>query len=306
MNLLSVGDQVERGSYTVHSRFKRAVNFSNGRRLVFLVSREIGAGPLNIVLAGAGSHQALARVSCLRVEEHLLEIDERLFNVDRSHCYCSDFTLQDCNRDRLAANLALFRQLLAETSAANSLAFLIAAERVGNFTSAVERAFVGRVQRGADQVFGGSLLEGVSMLKGCGAGLTPSGDDFIAGVLLGLHLLQQLRQRELRQVIDTIFRAATGQNIFSNTFLELASRGLLLEKMKKLVLTMLGGESGPVRVATLDLFAIGATSGADLGTGFLMTLLEENGAVMRWKREVALLGRTRDIHVNQLRERCSP
>jgi hypothetical protein len=306
MNLLSVGDQVERGSYTVHSRFKRAVNFSNGRRLVFLVSREIGAGPLNIVLAGAGSHQALARVSCLRVEEHLLEIDERFFNVDRSHCYRSDFTLQDCRADCLPLNLALFRQLLADASASNSLAFLIASERVGNFTSAVERAFVSRIQRGADQVFGGSLLEGVSMLKGCGAGLTPSGDDFIAGVLLGLHLLQQLRQRELRQVIDTIFRAATGQNIFSNTFLELASRGLLLEKMKKLVLTMLGGESGPVRVATLDLFAIGATSGADLGTGFLMTLLEENGAVMRWKREVALLGRTRDIHVNQLRERCSP
>jgi hypothetical protein len=291
MNLLSVGDQVERGSYTVHSRFQRAVNFSNGRRLVFLVSREIGAGPLNIVLAGAGSRQALACVSCLRVEEHLLEVDELRFNLDRSHCYRSDFTLQGCNSDRLVSNLALFRQLLADASAANSLAFLIAAERVGNFTSAVERAFVSRIQRGAEQVFGGSLLAGVSILKGCGAGLTPSGDDFIAGVLLGVHLVQQLRQRELRQVIDAIFRAATGQNIFSNTFLELASRGLLLEKMKTLIVAMLGGEADAVRAAALDLFAIGATSGADLGTGFLMTLLEENGAVMRWKSEVALLGR---------------
>ncbi len=296
MNLLSIGDQVERGSYTVHSRFKRAVNFSNGRRLVFLVSREIGAGPLNIVLAGAGSHQALACVSCLRIEEHLLEIDEIRFKVDRSHCYRSDFTLQDYNCDCLASNLAWFRQLLAETSAANSLAFLIAAERIGNFTSSVERAFVSRIQRGADQIFGGSLLEGVSMLKGCGAGLTPSGDDFIAGVLLGLHLVQQLRQRELRQVVDAIFHAAIGNNIFSNTFLELASRGLLFEKMRRLIMAMLGGEADTVRAAARDLFAIGATSGADLGTGFLMTLLEENGAVMRWKSEVALLGRIRDTH----------
>ncbi|MGD0975438.1 MAG: DUF2877 domain-containing protein [Candidatus Korobacteraceae bacterium] len=289
MNLLSVGDQVERGSYTVHSRFKRAVNFSNGRGLVFLVSREIGAGPLNIVLEGAGLHQALARVSCLRVEEHLLEIDERRFNVDRSHCYRSDFTLQDCRAARLPLNLALFRQLLADTSAANSLAFLIAPERVGNFTSAVERAFISRIQRGGEQLFGGSLLEGVSLLKGCGAGLTPSGDDFIAGVLIGLHLLQQLRQRELRLVIDKIFRAATGNNIFSNTFLDLASRGLLFEKIEKLIVAILGEEADAVRVAALELFAIGATSGADLGTGFLMTLLEENGAVMRWKSEVALL-----------------
>jgi hypothetical protein len=297
MNLLSVGDQVEPGSYTVHSRFQRAVNFSNGRHLVFLLNREIGVGPLNIVLAGAGSRQALACVSCLRVEEHLLEVDGIRFNVDRSACcYHSDFTFQDYNCGCLASNLALFRQLLAETSAANSLAFLIAAERVGNFTSAVERAFVSRIQRGAEQIFEGSLLEGVAMLKGCGAGLTPSGDDFIAGVLLGLHLVQQLRQREMCQVIDAIFRAAIGHNIFSNTFLELASRGLLFEKMRRLIMVMLGGEADTVRAAALDLFAIGATSGADLGTGFLMTLLEENGAVMRWKSEVALLGRTRDIH----------
>jgi hypothetical protein len=98
-----------------------------------------------------------------------------------------------------------------------------------------------------------------------------------------LHLVQQLRQRELRPVIDTIFRAATGDNIFSNTFLDLASRGLLFEKMKNLLVAILGEESDAVRATALDLFAIGATSGADLGTGFLMTLLEENGAVMGWK-----------------------
>ncbi len=80
MNLLSFGDQVERGSYTVHSRFKRAVNFSNGRRLVFLVSQEIGAGPLNIVLAGAGSHRALPASLALRIQEQLLEVDERRFS----------------------------------------------------------------------------------------------------------------------------------------------------------------------------------------------------------------------------------
>lgn len=289
MNLLSIGDQVKRGSYTVHSRFKRAVNFSNGRRLVFLVTQEIGAGPQNIVLADTDFQQALACATCLRVDENLIEVDERRFNIELSYFYRSDFMLQDCNSDRLPSNLALFQQLLADASAAKSLAFLNAPERIGNFTSAVEQAFVGRIQRGAGQVFGGSLLEGVSMLKGCGAGLTPSGDDFIAGVLIGLHVIQQLRRWELRQVIDTIFRATNGNNIFSNTFLELASRGLLFEKMKKLILALLGEESDAVRATALDLFAIGATSGADLGTGFLMTLLEEDGAVMRWKREVALL-----------------
>ena len=84
-------------------------------------------------------------------------------------------------------------------------------------------------------------------------------------------------------MIETIFRAAVGDNIFSRTFLDLARRGLVSEKQKNLILALSGGASGALRGAALNLFAMGATSGADLGTGLLMTLLEENGAVVRWK-----------------------
>jgi hypothetical protein len=296
MKLFSVGDQVERGDYTVHSRFRRVVNFTNGRQLAFLVSREIGAGPLNIVVA-AGFEQALAGVSSLRVEEDCLEVDDCRFDLKCLDRYQSNFTLAGWTPDRLGLNLELFRQLLAGESPADSLAFLIAPERIQNFTSAVGRAFVSRVRRGAEQVFGGSLMAGVFLLKGCGAGLTPSGDDFIAGVLIGLHFIQQARQRELGEVIDAIFRAATGNNVFSNTFLDLAAKGRVFGKMKNLLMAVRGEDSDVLRVAVRSLFAVGATSGADLGTGFLMTLLDEKGAVPRWMSEVAALrsaGKVRD------------
>ncbi len=296
MKLFSVGDQVERGDYTVHSRFRRVVNFSNGRQLAFLVSREIGAGPLNIVVA-AGSEQALAGTSSLRVEEDSLQVDDCRFDLKCLDRYQSDFTLHGWTPDRLGLNLELCRQLLVDESPADSLAFLIAPERIQNFASAVERALVSRVRRGAEQVFGGSLMEGVSLLKGCGAGLTPSGDDFIAGVLIGLHFVQQARRRELGEVIDAILRAATGNNVFSNTFLDLAGRGRVLGNMKDLLMAVQGEDSDVLRAAVRDLLAVGATSGADLATGFLMTLLDEKGAVPRWKREVAALrstGKVRD------------
>ena len=290
MKLLSVGDQIEPGSYTVHSRFNRAVNFSNGRHLVFLVSQEIGAGPLNIVMAGTGPQEALGCVSGLQVGEDFLQLDEQHFELDRSDRYDSKPTLRNCSADCFAQNLEQFRRLLAETSPARSLAFLIAPERIGNFTSAVKRAFVSRIQCGVDELFGGNLLEGVFLLKGCGMGLTPSGDDFIAGVLVGLHVVQLLRRRELGEVIDTIFRAALGDNIFSRTFLDLARRGLVSEKQRNLILALSDEHPDALRGAALNLFAMGATSGADLGTGFLMTLLEENGAVVRWNSEVGSLG----------------
>jgi hypothetical protein len=279
----------------VHSRFRRAVNFLHGRHLVFLVDQEIGAGPLNIVLGGTGSQQALARISSLRVEEHFLGLDEHCIHFDCGDCYRSDFTLPDCDANRLALQLGLFRQLLADSSAAHSLAFLIVPERINSSASAVERAFVSRVRRAIDQFFGGSLIKGVCLLKGCGAGLTPSGDDFIAGVLVGLHFVQQHRQLELGPVIGKIFRAATGNNIFSNTFLDLARRGLVCERLKNLILALVGEDSDALRAAALKLFAVGATSGSDLGTGFLMTLLEENGAVRSWQREVASLRSSREI-----------
>ena len=300
MKLLSVGDQIERGSYTVHSRFRRAVNFSNGRHLVFLVSQEIGAGPLNIVLAGAGSQEALACVSGVRAEENFLQLDEQHFELGFGDRYDSKLALRTRNTNCFAQNLEQFRRLLAETSPARSLAFLIAPERIGSFTSSIERAFISRIQCGVDEFFGGNLLEGVSLLKGCGMGLTPSGDDFIAGVLVGLQVVQLLHERELGEAIDTIFRAAAGDNIFSKTFLDLARRGLVSEKQQNLILALSDEHPDALRGAALNLFAVGATSGADFGTGFLMTLLEENGAVARWNGEVGEAAK-----VNQLRDRSA-
>ena len=50
MMLLSIGDEVREGTYRLHSCFRRAVNFTDGRRLVTLVTPDVGAGPVNIVV----------------------------------------------------------------------------------------------------------------------------------------------------------------------------------------------------------------------------------------------------------------
>jgi len=117
-------------------------------------------------------------------------------------------------------------------------------------------------------------------LKGCGLGLTPSGDDFIAGLVIGLHLLQQMQNRDYQAVADAVANAARGNNIFSNTFLDLARQGLLFGRMKDLILALANaGPNATVRenrrsleTAAARLLAIGECSGADLGTGFFMTV----------------------------------
>ena len=108
-------------------------------------------------------------------------------------------------------------------------------------------------------------------------GLTPSGDDFIAGLLIGLNLLQRLRGQNNQEIVDEVFRTAKTGNVFSNSFLDLARRGLLFGRMKDLVLALMSQSEEMVRKSAARLMAIGGSSGADLGTGFLLTVRGEMG-----------------------------
>ncbi|MBI5883354.1 MAG: hypothetical protein HZB91_09660 [Elusimicrobia bacterium] len=50
--LVSRGDAVEQGVYSLHSSFAAALNFLDADKLVSLVSLSVGPGPANIVLSG--------------------------------------------------------------------------------------------------------------------------------------------------------------------------------------------------------------------------------------------------------------
>ena len=186
-------------------------------------------------------------------------------------------------------NLSFFEELLRTTAPPNSLAFLLDEKRIENFRPGFERSFAERVERGVHRIFNGRLLDGVRSLKGCGWGLTPSGDDFIAGLLIGLNLLQKMRGEDYRPILDAAFQAAQAGNIFSNTFLDLARRGLLFARMKELISSLTHGSADAVRKATERLFAVGETSGADLGTGFFMTMHVESSVLQEWGEQAASL-----------------
>jgi hypothetical protein len=259
MTLVSIGDQVAEGTWRFHSRFKRAANFTQGDRLVSVVDETIGAGPLNIVLRdfAAGETQTPLNISPSRVV-----FDGRKFPFTSRHRYCSTLDCQTGSRFR--DSLPLFAELLAKTSPPKSLAFLLDDTRLGHFRSGFERAFVEHVKRSVNQIFHGDRLTGVRTLSGSGIGLTPSGDDFIAGHFIGLKLRGE--------TADDAFEAARSNNIFSNTFLDLARQGRLFGRMKNLILALMHGSEAAVRECTERLFAVGGTSGADLGTGFYMTV----------------------------------
>jgi hypothetical protein len=304
VTLLSIGDQVKPGAYRFHSRFNRAVNFVHRGRLIAVVDEAIGPGPLNIVLHDLNPNPNLNPNLPLQITPRTILFAGRRCHFTALHRYNSTLALESVNLLHFQHNLLTLGEILRTAAPAKSLAFLLDRNRRKNFRAGFERAFAQQITRGVRHIFHGRLLEGIRHLKGCGLGLTPAGDDFIAGLLIGLHLLQRFATadspsppreeragerrpfskpckgnlcpascgQDFQPVADAVFRAARGDNPFSNTFLDLARRGLLFGPMKDLLLALVSGSAGSVRGTARKLFAIGETSGADLATGLFLTV----------------------------------
>jgi hypothetical protein len=232
---------------------------------VSVVNEEIGDGPLNIVMRNL---HAVRTQKPLEISDGKVIFEGREFSFTDRHRYCSTLESGTAVSPRFRCNLSLFGELLQTASHPKSLAFLLNDKRTQNFRSGFERTFVKQVKRSVGQIFSGDRLNGVRTLSGCGLGLTPSGDDFIAGLLIGLNL----RGTGFRGFAEQVFAAARSDNIFSNTFLDLARRGLLFGRMKNLIFALVHGDADAVRGATGGLLAVGESSGADLGTGFVLTV----------------------------------
>ena len=228
-----------------------------------------------------------ATAGILRVGPGTILFAGRRYHFTSRQRYYSALELPAVAQSRLRRNLATFGEFLRKTAPPHSLAFLLDEGWLKCFRTGFARALAAQIQQGAQQAFHGDLLKGVAELKGCGVGLTPSGDDFIAGLLIGLNFLQKLHGSELQRLADAVCRAARGSSLFSNTAMELARQGLLFGRVKEVLLALVSGNGPSLRRAVQKLLAVGASSGADLATGLFLTLNQPDKTLERWTTQTA-------------------
>ncbi|MGD9141916.1 MAG: DUF2877 domain-containing protein [bacterium] len=111
---------------------------------------------------------------------------------------------------------------------------------------------------------------------GLGSGLTPSGDDFLAGFLGAAHMFAygSLAAGDARTRLG-IKRSMT--TITSYFMLRGALRGLLPEPLSDLLRAIARGGPGPIRTSVERLSRLGSTSGQDMLAG-VICYLEAAGA----------------------------
>ncbi|MFH1501411.1 MAG: DUF2877 domain-containing protein [Candidatus Eisenbacteria bacterium] len=266
--MLSLGDRVEDGTYRVHSRFRRAVNLTDGRRIVSVVSHDVDAGPINVVV----SRLDPVSVSGLEVDGRSLSMGGASLLADDVAVYRSSLSFDPRDLPALERNLGVLRRLLTERAPERSLAFLLDGARLARLGPGFERALARHVGTCVRDIFYGDIARGVARLSGCGFGLTPAGDDFLAGLLTALRVLELATGRDLASARADVSASARTGNALSMTFLELAAQGLVFESTRDLLTALSRGGARDVRAAVDRVVSVGATSGADAAVGLCMTL----------------------------------
>ncbi len=266
IEIISHGNQIRQGKYYLHSKFTSAVNFCSDDSFVFVVNKEVGSGPLNIVLQGV----TVNSISSLEVGSDGFYLNGDKFCFDELKIYDSKLQISDFSEKKFKRNLRFFESTLIEFSPSKSLAFLLDESRRNEFTSSFEIEYIKRFENAVRIFHSDNILDGIKMLKGLGPGLTPSGDDFISGFLVALNVSQQILKTDFSQIIEVIHREAKGSNPFTNTFIECAAQGLISEKFKKLIYALCHSDKNEIIFCTCRLLTVGATSGADQAIGFFI------------------------------------
>lgn len=109
---------------------------------------------------------------------------------------------------------------------------------------------------------------------GLGDGLTPSGDDFVGGILFALaHAPRSAWTEELPATVATIRGAAkSSTNVISAALLDDLMAGKSYSSLHDVLIALQSADIAEIEPACKKLLTIGASSGADMLAGLLLAL----------------------------------
>ncbi|MGQ9616862.1 MAG: oxamate carbamoyltransferase subunit AllH family protein [Spirochaetota bacterium] len=266
--LLSFGDLIKQGKYTIHSRFSRAINYLGEGGLISVVGEEVSNGPINIVI----DNPFLVDVGTLEVTPEWVRLGNEVFILEKQKRYCSELPEIWYDPLKLKRGILLFREFLSLNAPDESLYFIFNEKRNKGSSSAFTDALKFRMIAGYREIVNKNYSRGVALLRGAGYGFTPGGDDFIGGMLGGLYLIQKLTSLDLSGLREIVYYKSLYGNPVSEAFNYCASVGRFFRKQKSLIMAMVQGEEEAIYNNGKKLLSIGATSGADYATGLICAL----------------------------------
>lgn len=171
----------------------------------------------------------------------------------------------------LASNLAVLRQSIASSGTAGGMREFGATANSQQPASTVGRELCIRAGKLLTALESGDMAAGrvhARSMLGLGLGQTPSGDDFLCGLLTVFRMPGDVfgdEHSQLAQFLADEARKMTG--VISQAMLVQAACGRARETVIDLLIATTTGQSGNVVAAAARLMAIGAASGTDIAVG---------------------------------------
>ena len=225
----------------VVATFFRAAYLRVGGEVVAVGSTDVPAGPLHLRLLNLPGARPGAPVS---IADGMMGIGTSLIDLARTPRWAPP-AVDDAGVAAAARRAALLVGGGRSWFAARS-----------DLDDAIEEIATGRLDHLARRI------------SGLGPGLTPAGDDVLAGVML-VHALAGRPASERQAAID-VARTRTGP--IPLAFLRWAARGRSIEPVHRLLVALTSADVATVAASQRRVLAIGASSGADLVLGLRVGL----------------------------------
>lgn len=262
-----VGNLLPCGNFILHSTFNNVVNLVNETQHVLSFSDSPKFLNPNTILTNS---ESLPEIKKVRIFNNQLEIFGKIFQIDTLNTFNSFFDFSLITEIDLKSKIRRFENDFLHRFNPKSLRFLLDEKFEQNFQTSFDKAFVKYVKNAFNEIQNGDFYAGISKMKGAGFGLTPSGDDFIAGMLYAFNVLENFSTQKITIDIEKIRKTAKGKNPISNSLIYYASKGAYYKRFKDFLEAFLYDEKN-LEKAFKNLIEIGETSSSDTLTGFLTT-----------------------------------
>lgn len=266
LNVQIAGDCLPKGKFKLHSAFANAANFINSSSEVLgLVNNHENITPNALCIPGVD----FSAISCIEVDDLYIFIEHNKIERSRVPEFESEIRFSKDEIFKIENLLKNIRTVSISSIPQKSLMALYFPQLESQFSSGFDKAFLCQSKLAFQQFQNGKVLEGIAMFRGIGYGFTPSGDDFNAGFLFGLNILEEKFDKDFSEFKHQVYNIAKGGNPVVNTFLLLAMQARYFNRLKKTLFLLPGKDKTATSEAFQPLLMHGETSGADLLAGLI-------------------------------------
>jgi len=254
--------------------------------VIAIVTPQIGDGPLNIVVeAEPGVLGMVEQDASVELDEGTLRFSRLEIALEDALAWepCPDWSALRTLLEAIKRSLPALRAIAMSHAPTDSLLAALdtgrphatpnKAENPASYViSTCGRALAARPGSTAKNLSSGReedatlLQDAAAHLAGLGTGLTPAGDDFLAGVMLWAWLTHPAPGPLCQALVEVVAPRTT---TLSAAFLRAAARGECEPSWHRLLAVLSTSGAAQLAPAVQQIMAHGATSGADMLAGFL-------------------------------------